>query len=151
MVVLDDLKSIIMLSFLTDTMLTKLAEVTLITECHAGSYIFREGDYARYLYSVIDGRVGLELEITPNNPVLMDTVTRGRTFGLSALVDTEPKRYITGARALTDTRLFTWDGADLERLFYQDFEMGFLLMKRIAKIVKTRLQVRNVQFLDIYR
>ena len=29
-------------------------------------------------------------------------------------------------------------------------EMGFLLMRRIAKIAKTRLKVRNVQYLDIY-
>jgi hypothetical protein len=28
--------------------------------------------------------------------------------------------------------------------------MGFLFMKRIARIAKSRLQRRNVQFLDIY-
>jgi len=39
----------------------------------------------------------------------------------------------------------------LETLFNQDFEIGFLFMKRIAKIIKTRLQNRNVQFLDIYK
>jgi CRP/FNR family cyclic AMP-dependent transcriptional regulator len=150
MVVLDDLKSIIMLSYLTDPMLKKIAEVTTIMEFGTGSYIFREGEYARYLYSVIAGKVGLELEKTASNVVLLDTIGRGRTFGFSALIDMEPKKYITHAKALADTRLFTWDGADLERLFYEDFEMGFLLMKRIAKIAKTRLQARNVQFLDIY-
>jgi CRP/FNR family cyclic AMP-dependent transcriptional regulator len=65
-------------------------------------------------------------------------------------VDTEMKKYTSHARALSPTKLFCWDGAELERLFYQDYEMGFLFMKRIARIAKSRLQRRNVQFLDIY-
>jgi CRP-like cAMP-binding protein len=72
-------------------------------------------------------------------------------FGFSALVDTEKKNYTTYAKALTDVKLYKWEAPDLEALFNQDFEMGFLFMKRIAKIIKTRLQIRNVQFLDIYK
>ncbi len=82
---------------------------------------------------------------------MIDTLGRGRIFGFSALVDTEQKKYTTHAKAIIDTKLFTWEANELERLFYQNFEMGFLFMKRIAKIAKTRLQIRNVQFLDIYR
>jgi len=147
---LDDLKSIILLSHLTDPMLEKLSEITLTAEYSAGDYIFREGDYARYLYAIVDGKVGLDLEKTTGNLVMIDTIARGRTFGFSALIDTEQKKYTTHARAITDTKLFAWEGTELEMLFYQDYEMGFLFMKRIAKIAKTRLQIRNVQFLDIY-
>jgi len=147
---LDDLKSIILLSHLTDPMLEKLADVTLTAEHSAGDYIFRDGDYARYLYAIIEGKVGLELEKAANVPVIIDTIGRGRTFGFSALVDMEQKKYTTHARVLADTKLFAWEGTELEMLFYQHYEMGFLFMKRIAKIAKTRLQIRNVQFLDIY-
>ena len=150
MVELDDLKSVILLSHLTDTMLERLVEITLTTEHRAGDYVFKEGAYARYLYAIIDGKVGLELEKTSNSVVMIDTIGRGRTFGFSALVDTEQKKYTTHARAITDTRLLAWEGSALEMLFYEDYEMGFLFMKRIAKIAKTRLQIRNVQFLDIY-
>ncbi len=73
------------------------------------------------------------------------------TFGFSALVDTEEKNYTSSAKALTDVKLYNWKAADLEALFSQDFEMGFLFMKRIAKITKTRLQIRNIQLLDIYK
>ena len=150
MVELDNLKSIILLSHLTDPMLEKLADVTLTAEYMAGDYIFKDGDYARYLYAIIEGKVGLELEKATNIPVTMDTIGRGRTFGFSALVDTEQKKYTTHARALEDTKLFVWDATELEMLFYKDYEMGYLFMKRIAKLAKTRLQIRNVQFLDIY-
>ena len=150
MVNLDELKSIILLSHLTDPMLEKLTDITMTAEYKAGDYIFKEGEYARYLYAIIDGKVGLELEKTANTTVLIDTVGRGRTLGFSALVDTEQKKYTTHAKAMVDTKMFLWDVAELEQLFYQDYEMGYLFMKRIAKIAKTRLQIRNVQFLDIY-
>jgi CRP/FNR family cyclic AMP-dependent transcriptional regulator len=131
-------------------MLEKMAPHTIVAEYKADQYVFREGEYARYLYSVYDGKVGLEIEKNVNTVVLMETITRGRTFGFSALVDTELKKYTSHARSLSPTKLFCWEAAELERLFYQDYEMGFLFMKRIARIAKSRLQRRNVQFLDIY-
>jgi len=81
----------------------------------------------------------------------IDTITRGHTFGFSSLVDTELIKYTTHAKALADIKLYTWEAANLEKLFYEDYEIVFLLIKRIAKIAKTRLQIRNVQFLDIYK
>ena len=148
---LDDLKTVVMFSSLKDPMLKKIAEVTLVTEFSAGSYIFKEGDYAKYLYAVIDGKIGLELEKGTGTTIMMDTVIRGRSLGFSALVDTELRQYTTHARALTDVKLFAWEAAELEKLFYQDYEFGFLFMKSIARIAKNRLQVRNLQFLDIYK
>jgi len=148
---IDDLKSINMLSYLNDSMLENLATITSINEYRAGDYIFNEGDNAKSLYSVIDGKVGLEIEKNSSTRILIDNITKGMTLGFSALVDTEEKSYTTSAKALTDTKLFIWKTEDLETLFSQDYEIGFLFMKRIAKIVKTRLQIRNVQFLDIYK
>jgi len=148
---IDDLKSINMLSYLNDSMLENLATITSINEYRAGDYIFNEGDDAKSLYAVIDGKVGLEIEKNSSTRILIDNITKGMMLGFSALVDTEEKSYTTSAKALTDTKLFTWKAEDLETLFSQDYEMGFLFMKRIAKIVKTRLQIRNIQFLDIYK
>jgi CRP-like cAMP-binding protein len=132
-------------------MLENLATITSINEYRAGDYIFNEGDDAKSLYSVIDGKVGLDIEKNSSTRILIDNITSGMMLGFSALVDTEEKSYTTSAKALTDTKLFTWKAEDLETLFSQDYEMGFLFMKGIAKIVKTRLQIRNVQFLDIYK
>ena len=148
---IDDLKSINMLSPLIDSMLENLATITSINEYRAGDYIFNEGDDAKSLYSVIDGKVGLDIEKNSSTRILIDNITSGMMLGFSALVDTEEKSYTTSAKALTDTKLFTWKTEDLETLFSQDYETGFLFMKGIAKIVKTRLQIRNIQFLDIYK
>ena len=148
---IEDLKSIIMLSDLNDTMFEKMLKVTKKTNYSSGEYIFREGDYAEHLYSVIEGKVGLELQKNTNTLIMINTITKGYSFGFSALVDTEQKKYASHAKVLTDTKLLKWSGENLQKLFYEDYEMGYLFIKRIAKIAKRRLQVRNIQFLEIYR
>jgi CRP/FNR family cyclic AMP-dependent transcriptional regulator len=147
----NDLKSIAILRELTDLQLEKIAQIALIKEFGAGDYIFREGDEAKHLYAVIDGKVGLEIEKDSSTRVVIDTVNRGETLGFSAMVEMEERKYTTHAKAITRTRLFAWRAADLEKLFHEDCGLGLTFMKGIARIVKTRLQVRNVQFLDIYK
>jgi CRP-like cAMP-binding protein len=146
-----DLKSVILLGYLKDFMLQKIAEITLITKIDAGNYIFREGEDAKHLYSIIDGKVGLEIEKNSSTRILVDTLSQGQTFGFSALVDNEEKKYTSSAKAITDAKVFFWKATDLESIFKQDRELGLMFMRRIAKIIKARLQIRNIQFLDIYR
>ena len=148
---LNNLKSIIMLSYLKDYMLEKINKISHIKTYKSGDYIFYEGEKAKNIYSVINGKVGLEIEKNSSMRILISDITMGMTFGFSALVNTRDKDYTTSAKALSDTKLFMWKAEELESLFSKDYEMGFLFMKRIAKIIKTRLQIRNVQFIDIYK
>jgi len=150
MINFKDLKSIIMLNHLGDSMLDELSTITSVVEYRSGDYIFNEGEDAKNLYAVIDGKVRLEIDKKHITRISINDIVQGMVFGFSALIDTEKKKYTTYAKALTDVKLFKWEAPNLETLFNQDFEMGFLFMKEIAKIIKTRLQIRNVQFLDIY-
>ena len=150
MVNYNDLKSIIMLKYLKDSMLDKLSSITSIEEYRSGDYIFNEGEDAENLYAVIEGRVRLEIDKKYTTRISINDIIQGMIFGFSALVDTEKKNYTTYAKAITDVKLYKWEATDLETLFNQDFEMGFMFMKVIAKIIKTRPQIGNVQFLNIY-
>ena len=150
MVNYNDLKSIIMLNYLKDSMLDKLSSITSIEEYRSGYYIFNEGEDAKNLYALIEGKVRLEIDTKYSTRIFINDITQSMIFGFSALVETEKKNYTTYAKAITDVKLYKWEATDLETLFNQDFEMGFLFMKVIAKIIKTRPQIRNVQFLDIY-
>ena len=151
MINVNGLKSIIMLNYLNDSMLDKLTSITSIEEYKSGDYIFNEGEDAKTLYAVIEGMVRLEIDKKYTARISINDMIQGMIFGFSALVDAQKKNYTTYAKALTDVKLYKWEAPDLEALFNQDFEMGFLFMKGIAKIIKTRLQIRNVQFLDIYK
>ena len=147
----NKLKSIIMLSRLKDSMLDELSNITSIVAYRSGDYIFNEGEDAKNLYALIEGKVRLEIDKKYATRISINDIVQGMVFGFSALIDTEKKNYTTYAKALTDVKLYKWEALDLETLFNQDFEIGFLFMKRIARIIKTRLQNRNVQFLDIYK
>jgi CRP-like cAMP-binding protein len=61
-------------------MLQKIAEITLITKIDAGNYIFREGEDAKHLYSIIDGKVGLEIEKDSSTRILVDTLKKVHFF-----------------------------------------------------------------------
>jgi CRP/FNR family cyclic AMP-dependent transcriptional regulator len=147
----NDLKSIIMLNYLKDSMLDKLSSITNIEEYRSGDYIFNEGEDAKNLYALIEGKVRLEIDKKYIARISINDITQSMIFGFSALVDNEEKTYTTYAKAITDVKLYKWEATDLETLFNHDFEMGFLFMKEIAKIIKKRLQIRNIQFLDIYK
>ena len=150
MVNYNDLKSIIMLDYLKDSMLDKLSSITGMEEYRSGDYIFNEGENAKNLYALIEGKVRLEIDTKYATRIFINDITQSMIFGFSALVDTEKKNYTTYAKAITDVKLYKWEATDLEALFNEDFEMGFMFMKVIAKIIKTRPQIRDVQFLNIY-
>jgi CRP-like cAMP-binding protein len=145
------LKSIIMLNYLKDSMLDKLSSIASMEEYRSGDYIFNEGEDTKNLYALIEGKVRLEIDTIYTTRISINDITQSMIFGFSAIVDTEKKNYTTYAKAITDVKLYKWEATDLETLFNQDFEMGYLFMKVIAKIIKTRPQNRNVQFLDIYK
>lgn len=151
MINIDQLKSIRMLSYLTDEMLRKIEPITTIVDFKTGEFIFKEGEYAEHLYSIINGEVGLETEKNPSKLILVTKLSCGRTLGFSAVLDTEHRKYLGYARALTDTQLFAWKGAELEKLFVQDYELGFLVIRRLANTIHKRLEVTKTQLVDIYQ
>jgi CRP-like cAMP-binding protein len=74
----------------------------------------------------------------------LETLMPGAALGFSSLIETDPRRYLSDARILTTpTRTIRFKGNDLLRMFYMDFEMGFLIMRKIALIAKRRLLYRT--------
>lgn len=148
---IHDLRSVIMLNYLTDEMLENLLRVTRLVEFSAGEYIYRENEYAEFLYSIVEGKVALEAEKTSSTSFFVLQLDKGRTLGFSALLDTEHRKYLGHAKAMTDVKAFRWRSSDIERLIMEDYEMGFLLMRRIANIIDRRLQVVKAQLVELHR
>jgi len=143
-----DLQSIRILSDLNETQLKKIEKITSVVTFKEGDYIFRENDYAEYLYAVISGKVSLELAIDSSNRCRVKDVFPGETCGISSVVDTGMRTYIAEGIAVKDSRMFRWQGSDLEKLFYQDYETGFIVMRNIGKILKKRLQYTRAQLVS---
>lgn len=115
--------------------------------CRGGSYregimIFKEGDEANELYVLAEGRVALEMGIRPVAdrpaiPTAVEVVTKGESFGWSALV--EPYSYTSSARCMTNCTVLAIKGDMLRKLMAEDVSLGFEVMKRLAQIISLRL------------
>jgi CRP-like cAMP-binding protein len=143
-----ELLSVKELSNLTDLMLKKIDRLIVVKRFGEGDYIFREGDYAENLYALVTGKIGLEINLNTSTPCRIQDIHPGRFFGLSSVVDTENRRLIMQAKALVNSKVFCWKGSDLEKLFYEDFELGFKFMNSISKVLKRRMEAFMVQLAD---
>ena len=83
MIDLVDLKSVKILSNLSDAMLEKLKPITVLKKYKKDSYVLREGDYAEYLYTVVKGKVVLEIDVHAANPVRVKDIAEHKSFGIS--------------------------------------------------------------------
>jgi hypothetical protein len=69
--------------------------------------------------------------------VTVDTIARGETMGWSAVV--EPYIFTLGALCIDNTRLFALDATKLRGLMDEDCDLGYKVMKAIAKTIASRL------------
>ncbi len=141
----EEINSVLLLMHLEEKMVEKVAGIATITTAKNGEFIFRENDTAEYLYSLLEGKVALEIEKTTSTSVRVKDVVPNRTFGISALEDADEKKSMSHARALTDCKLVCWEAAELEKLFEEDPKLGLAFMKRISIILKNRLKVAYAQ------
>lgn len=149
MVKLEYLQTMVLLGQLNEVMLKKLADIAVARNIKAEQLIFHEGDEATEFFAVIEGKVTLEMEKNPGDLVRIMDIVPGRTFGISSLVDDQRKRCMTGARALMESKLVVWKVSDLEVLFKEEPQLGFLFMKGVARVLKGRLQIKNAQMAQV--
>jgi len=143
-----DLKSVIIFSAMNDETIKKIEKLTTILSYDKDRYIFKERDRAEYLYAVIEGRVCLEININSDRPFIVKCVYPGKVFGISSVVDTDKRATICHAKAVENTKVFRWKGADLEAIFEQDYQQGYIFMRSVGKILKNRLEVQRVQLVE---
>jgi len=113
-------------------------------ETHAaGQYIFREGDQARSLYIIEEGKVILEMRIAPlpkhrlSPQATVDALIKGDIVGWSALV--QPHIFTFSAQAVDKCKLVALDGTELLKFMDADPVMGYEIMRRLSEVIASRL------------
>jgi len=104
-------------------------------------YIFKEGEEINNLFLVLEGQACILLML-PKKDVIITTFESGDVFGWSALVP--PKTATSSAKALTTCRIITFNGKVLREYFEKDYKFGYIMMQRIAHIIRTRLEYSRV-------
>jgi len=113
------------------------------TAFETGQVLFVEGGPADRLYLVESGRVALEACEPVGEPTLVQIVGAGELLGWSWLFP--PFAWHFQGRAIEPTRAIALSGAHLLIAAERDHEFGYELMKRVAKVVISRLQATRKQ------
>lgn len=111
--------------------------VELVTEeSHpAGHVLFREGDFADYLYILQEGELDLTVKKEKQLSFPVDMI--GSVFGWSSLV--EPNLYTAKAECVKESSVIKIDADRLMRVFQKHPAEGLTIMKRLAGVIATRL------------
>lgn len=143
MISTEILKDIPFFEEFNDEMVSRLAAIAEIKVYPENTFLDQRKRSARYFYIILEGDVSLQVETLTGKTVRLETITPGGSIGFSSLIDMGPRRYISDAMALGEVKLLRFRAEDLELQFYQNFELGFLFMKKVAWIAKMRLMYRT--------
>jgi CRP-like cAMP-binding protein len=113
----------------------EIAELVTQESHPAGHVLFREGDFADYLYILEEGE--LDLTVKREKQLFFPVDKTGSVFGWSSLV--EPNLYTAEAVCVKESRVIKIDADRLMRLFQKHPAEGLTIMRRLAGVIATRL------------
>jgi CRP-like cAMP-binding protein len=126
----------------TNEQLERLSSIAAEETYKAGSQMYKQGDPAKSLYILVEGKVVMSLEsyMGPHRPLMqvtVDTIAEGETMGWSAVV--EPYIFTLRSLCIDNSRLFALDAVKLRGLMDDDCDLGYKVMNAIAKTIASRL------------
>jgi CRP-like cAMP-binding protein len=115
----------------------------------AMQYLFKEGDREDYLYVVLEGRVAIEMSVPGRGRVRVYTSEPMDVVGWSSVTPVVRQR-TASARAVLPSRLIALDSYKLRQLCEENHDLGYIVMRRLANVVASRLLVTRLQLIDMF-
>jgi CRP-like cAMP-binding protein len=139
---IDSLKSAPLFQGLSEEQLAIFEAIAKPMTAERGTRIIKEGDPARHLCIVRQGRVAIEMALerpdgsyTPRTTVA--SLGAGEAFGWSALV--EPHVLTMSAYAIEPTELLMLEGHKVREVLEGNRQVGYVVMSNVAKLLTRRL------------
>ena len=127
----------------------RMMSIAHLREVKAGEKLFKEGDREDYLYLVLEGRIALEIFVPHRGLVRLYTAGPMDVIGWASVTPVVRQR-TAGASAVIPARLIAFDSRALRRLCDDNHELGYVVMRRLANVAASRLQVSRLQLLDMF-
>jgi len=130
---------------LTGEQIQKLAGIALFKEYSEGDIIIKENDKTTDLFLIDEGHVSVEIKRFPydatSQPFLL-IKTKGMV-GEFSFIDRSPRS--ANVRAHDKVTCLMLQGEKLESLIQSDNEIGFLLMRNMARLLSARIRSANLE------
>lgn len=141
--------------------LVKLAETANERTVEPEYVFFTDGGTVDAFYLLLDGVVAIYMDLPDRaasqsiyqqltrdlqtTRIVTSTVAAGDVFGWSSLVP--PNDSTASAKALSTCRVAVFDAGRIMNLMAQDCRFGFLLMQRLAALIRDRLRDSRLETL----
>lgn len=123
--------------------LKDIAMISRLRSFEAGEELFTEGNRATHMMIVVSGEVHIVYELGNGSKVIADTLVAGDPLAWSALLD---PHYLTASGVARNTgTLLEIKAEALRNMCTDDTEFGYVMMKEIAKTLRSRLSAMRVQ------
>jgi len=143
MVSIEALRNCELFEELSEAELAEIVPLCQEKSYPAGAIIFTEDQTAEYLCILQRGRVAVQMQLRSmaqiSGETTVEVVEPGRIFGWSALV--KQRRLTATARCLEDVEIIAVNGEALNQLFERNAHIGFVVMKRLADVISSRLRL----------
>jgi len=146
----DEVRDIVDLNPLSDTMLDAIIPHLDILQYEEDDIIFQEGDPAERLYFLKRGKVLLEKRISDKISFAIGAVKPGNSFGWSAVMG-KGMSYSTMTLCTEPCQVYSIRSDKIRNLLEKDHDMAFIFYQRLLWVVKNRLDHRTSQFVTVLR
>jgi CRP/FNR family transcriptional regulator, cyclic AMP receptor protein len=126
----------------------RLTTVSNIRSFETGDVIFSEGEQHPFLYVVLEGKVRLESFIPGRGTLPIFTAESLDVIGWSSMTPVVRQKTST-AQVLEPTTMLALDADTLMELCESDCDLGFVIMRRLANIVASRLLTHRLHLLEL--
>lgn len=143
------LRQMTTISRLSDNYNERLEAVARLVTYPIGTMLFSEGETHNQIYFICSGSVRLEM-LTPNSgrQTILSLGENDFVAWTSLLGD----RVMTATAVVTsETDTLVFDVDELQRLLEADHDLGYQVMRVVAKGLLRRLVATRLQLLDLYR
>ncbi len=141
----EDLKEIVILGFLDDSMLNKILPFVSLKTYQIGEAVFKEGNHADRFFMLKKGKVLLEKRLSDKMTVSVDSIKAGYSFGWTAMLEEDV--YTSDAVCAEVCEVLSIHRDDLLNLMNTDHVLGYIISQRLLRVIKKRLDHRTEQFI----
>jgi CRP-like cAMP-binding protein len=143
--------------------ITTLAQIAEEMAVKAEYYFFCEGEELDHFHIVLEGRVGILVDLPiqgvrqpvsrqitgslETKEVVVSTIEPGEIFAWSALVS--PHAATSRAKALTSSRVISFDCRELRKIFEEDCRFAYLMVQKAAQRIRQRLRDMRIESLSL--
>ncbi len=128
--------------------LERLSAIATLHELEQGEVLFKEGDREDFLFILLEGQVLLQLEAPGRGQLPFYTAESLDVIGWSSMTPIVRQR-TASAIATQRSLLIGLHSKLLQQLCDEDHDLGYVIMRRLANVVASRLLTTRIHFMEM--